>query len=63
MLAQRGRRFTAEHKLRILAEADACKTHGEIGALLRREGLYSSSLSKWRQRQRAVELDGACQRF
>jgi len=51
------RRFTAEYKLRILAEADACKTHSEISALLRREGLYSSSLSKWRQRQRAVELD------
>jgi len=51
------RKFTAEYKIKILAEADACETHGEIGALLRREGLYSSSLSKWRQRQRAVELD------
>ena len=38
------RRFTAEYKLRILREADACKGSGEIGALLRREGLYSSHL-------------------
>lgn len=36
------RRFTAEYKLRILREADRCKGAGEIGALLRREGLYSS---------------------
>lgn len=49
------RRFTAEYKLRILAEADACKKRGEIGALLRREGLYSSHLDKWRaQRKRGV---------
>ena len=45
------RRFTAEYKLRILAEADACKEPGEIGALLRREGLYSSHLGKWRQQR------------
>ena len=38
------RQFTAEYKLRILREADACKGSGEIGALLRREGLYSSHL-------------------
>ena len=42
------RRFTTEYKLRIIAEADACE-HGELGALLRREGLYSSQLSGWRQ--------------
>jgi len=40
------RRFTAEYKLRILTEADACTKHGEIGALLRREGLYRSHLDK-----------------
>jgi len=50
------RKFTAEYKIKILAEADACETHGEIGALLRREGLYSSHLSRWRQRQRAGAL-------
>jgi transposase len=43
------RRFTAEEKLRILEEADACTEPGEIGALLRREGIYSSYLSKWRR--------------
>lgn len=43
------RKLTAEYKLRILAEADACTTPGEIGALLRREGLYSSYLSRWRR--------------
>jgi transposase len=46
------RRYTAEYKLRIVEEADNCSEPGEIGALLRREGLYSSHLSKWR-RQRA----------
>lgn len=49
------RRFTAEYKLRILREADACKGWGEIGALLRREGLYSSHLALWRrQREEAA---------
>jgi transposase-like protein len=45
------RRFSAEYKLRILAEADGCTERGEIGALLRREGLYSSHLEKWRQQR------------
>ena len=43
------RRFTAEEKLRILEEADACTQPGEIGALVRREGIYSSYLSRWRE--------------
>jgi len=42
------RRFTAQYKLRILKEADTCTKNGEIGALLRREGLYSSHLTAWR---------------
>jgi transposase-like protein len=42
------RRFSAEYKERILKEADACKAKGELGALLRREGLYSSHLTIWR---------------
>jgi len=48
--AQR-RRFTSEEKLRILEEADACTESGEMGALLRREGIYSSYLSRWRRAQ------------
>src|SRR5450759_614477 len=44
------RKFTAEYKLKILAEADRCTEYGQIGALLRREGLYSSHLSEWRRR-------------
>lgn len=44
------RRFTAEYKRRILREALFCKEHGQLGALLRREGLYSSNLTTW-QRQ------------
>jgi transposase-like protein len=49
------RKFSAEYKLRILAEADACTKRGEIGALLRREGLYTSHLEKWRtQRDRGA---------
>ncbi len=43
------RRFTGEYKQRILAAADAAKGTGEIGALLRREGLYSSLLTTWRR--------------
>ena len=50
------RQFTAEYKLRILREVDACKEPGEIGALLRREGLYSSHLVLWRrQREQAAQ--------
>jgi hypothetical protein len=44
----RRRQFTVGYKLRILSEADAARTTGEIGALLRREGLYSSHLAAWR---------------
>jgi transposase-like protein len=43
------RKFTAAYKLRILKEADSCNELGQIGALLRREGLYSSSLTSWRR--------------
>ena len=43
------RQFTAEYKLRILEEADGCTDKGEVGELLRREGLYSSHLSNWRR--------------
>lgn len=52
------RRFTAEYKLRVLEEADQCQAAGAIGALLRREGLYSSHLSKWRQQRAAGQLAG-----
>ena len=45
------RRFTAEYRLRILKQADACKKPGELGALLRREGLYSSLLTNWRRQR------------
>jgi len=52
------RRFTAKYKLSILAEVDSCTTKGQIGAILRREGLYSSNLTTWRkQRDRGI-LDG-----
>jgi transposase len=43
------RQFSAAEKLRVLHEADACTQPGQIGALLRREGLYSSQLAKWRR--------------
>ena len=48
--AQR-RRFTAAYRLGILKQADACKRPGELGALLRREGLYSSHLANWRRQR------------
>ena len=53
--AQR-RRFTAEYKLGIVREADACSKEGDIGALLRREGLYSSHLATWRKQRDRGEL-------
>lgn len=46
------RQFSVSYKLRILEAADQCRDPGEIGALLRREGLYSSHLSRWRQLRR-----------
>lgn len=55
--AQR-RQYTAEYKLRILREVEACQGSGEIGALLRREGLYSSNLTNWRRQRGSGELDG-----
>jgi len=47
------RRFTTGYKLEILRRADACSRHGELGALLRKEGLYSSHLITWRQQREA----------
>ena len=55
--AQR-RQYTTEYKLRILREVEACQGSGEIGALLRREGLYSSNLTNWRRQRECGELDG-----
>ena len=52
------RQFTAQYKLRIVREADACTELGQIGELLRREGLYSSHLSKWRQQRARGQLQG-----
>jgi transposase-like protein len=51
------RKFTAQYKLRILAEADTCKEPGQMGALLRREGLYSSNLTTWRKQRDKGLLD------
>jgi transposase-like protein len=54
------RTFTAEYKRRIVMEAESCKKSGDVGALLRREGLYSSMLSGWRaQRDRGELAPGA----
>jgi len=52
------RRFTTRYKLSILEQADRCQGFGEIGALLRREGLYSSHLSTWRRLRREGVLQG-----
>ena len=54
----RRRQYAADYKLRVLREVDACKGTGEIGALLRREGLYSSLVSKWRQQREQGSLEG-----
>lgn len=50
------RRYSAEYKSRILREADACTKSGELSALLRREGLYSSHLASWRAQVTRGEL-------
>jgi transposase len=50
------RTFTAEYKRQIVKEADACKASGEVGSLLRREGLYSSHLTTWRAARDRGEL-------
>ena len=52
----RRRFFSQSDKLRILKQADACTKPGEIGALLRKEGLYSSSLTRWRRQREAGQL-------
>jgi len=52
------RQHTAEYKLRILRELDECAGTGEVGALLRREGLYSSLISKWREQREQGSLNG-----
>jgi transposase len=56
------RRFTAEYKRKVLQEADACTESGHVGALLRREGLYSSHLTTWRQARERGELEGLAPR-
>jgi len=52
------RRFSASYKARIVDEAAACQEPGELGALLRREGLYSSHLSAWRKQLKSLGVDG-----
>ena len=52
------RKFSAEYKLRILAEAEGSTERGQIGALLRREGLYASTLDKWRKQRARGTLGG-----
>ena len=50
------RRFTLDYKRKIVREADRCKTAGAVGALLRREGLYSSHLTTWRAARERGDL-------
>ena len=52
------RQYTAGYKLSILKEIDTCQGNGDIGAVLRREGLYSSMLSKWKEQRDNGALDG-----
>lgn len=59
VLARAKRRtYTGEYKQKVLAEADAARGSGEIGAVLRRHGLYSSHLTKWRQERKSGILEG-----
>jgi len=56
------RRYTAEYKLRILRQAEVLRGRGELWALLRREGLYSSNLTAWRKQRQRGELEGLSRR-
>jgi transposase-like protein len=56
------RRFTLEYKRKIVREADGCKTPGAVGAMLRREGLYSSHLATWRTARDRGELAGVAKK-
>src|SRR3989339_1331570 len=51
------RKFTARYKLEVLKKADACTQSGELGSLLRKEGLYSSNLTTWRKQRDQGFLD------
>jgi transposase len=52
------RQYTAEYKLRIIKEIENCQGNGDIGAVLRREGVYSSMLNKWKEQRDSGSLDG-----
>lgn len=54
----RRRKFTAKYKLAVLRELDACTEPGQAGAVLRREGLYTSHVTNWRRAREAGELQG-----
>jgi transposase len=57
----RRRQFSAEYKLRVVREAESCSKQGDVGALLRREGLYSSHLSTWRSQRDSGALKALSQ--
>jgi len=58
---RRKRKFSKEYKLKILKETDEATNQGQIGQILRREGLYSSTISYWRRQLDAGKLDKKCQ--
>lgn len=57
MTSANRRRFSQSYKRKILAEAEQCRTDGEMGSLLRREGLYSSHITRWRQARDRGQLE------
>jgi transposase-like protein len=58
MAKAKRRQYSADYKLRILREVEECQEKGEVGSLLRREGLYSSLVSKWREQRERGSLSG-----
>ena len=58
MVKAKRRQYSTDYKLRILRELDECQGKGEVGSLLRREGLYSSLVSKWREQRERGSLNG-----
>ena len=57
MTSAKRRRFSQSYKRKIVVEADQCRTEGEMGSLLRREGLYSSHITRWRQARERGQLE------
>ena len=63
VVANQPRRYTADYKLRVLAVTDQCQMHGDVGLFLRQEGLYHSTLRRWRRWRQRFQAQGVTMRI